>query len=213
MAAPRCGQATGSFFRGADVWATRPCGAYRWVPQRTAETRAALSWTSVRCPWCAGNDDKVVDSRAADDGAVIRRRRECLACTRRYTTFERIEDVPLIVVKRNGTRQPFDRAKLLRGLRAATKNGSLHELQIDAIVGEIEEQVRLEAGPEVSSEAIGRTVLGVLRVHDGVAYVRFASVHQSFTDAHQLAEAAAEVSGPARELPGHSAGPALPDND
>ena len=122
-----------------------------------------------------------------------------MACSRRYTTFERIEEVPLVVVKRNGNRQPFERAKLLRGLRAATKNGSLHELQIEALVGEIEEQVRLDAGPEVSSEAIGRAVLGLLRIHDGVAYVRFASVHQSFTDAHQLAEAAAEVAGPTRE--------------
>ena len=158
----------------------------------------AVALASVRCPWCTGNDDKVVDSRAAEDGAVIRRRRECLACTRRYTTFERIVDVPLTVVKRNGTRQPFDRGKLLRGLQAATKNGSLHDLQIEALVAEIEEQVRLDAGPEVTTEAIGKAVLGVLRVHDGVAYVRFASVHQSFTDAQQLAEAAAEVAGPTR---------------
>ena len=82
--------------------------------------------------------------------------------------------------------------------QAATKNGSLHDLQIEALVAEIEEQVRLDAGPEVTSEAIGKAVLGVLRIHDGVAYVRFASVHQSFTDAQQLAEAAAEVSGPTR---------------
>lgn len=180
----------------------------------------AVALSSVRCPWCAGNDDKVVDSRSAEDGAVIRRRRECLACTRRYTTFERIEDVPLTVVKRNGTRQPFDRGKLLRGLQAATKNGSLHDLQIEALVAEIEEQVRLDAGPEVTSEAIGKAVLGVLRIHDGVAYVRFASVHQSFTDAHQLAEAAAEFAGPTRaeaehdpevsELPGSADG-SLPD--
>lgn len=177
----------------------------------------AVALSPVRCPWCSGNDDKVVDSRAAEDGAVIRRRRECLACTRRYTTFERIEDVPLTVVKRDGTRQPFDRGKLLRGLQAATKNGSLHDLQTSALAAEIEEQVRLDAGPEVTSEAIGKAVLGVLRIHDGVAYVRFASVHQSFTDAHQLAEAAAEVAGPTRaeaeqdpatsESPGSSGGP------
>ena len=176
----------------------------------------AVALTFVRCPWCAGNDDKVVDSRAAEDGAAIRRRRECLACTRRYTTFERIEDVPLTVLKRNGTRQPFDRGKLLRGLQAATKNGSLHVLQIEALVAEIEEQVRLDAGPDVTSEAIGKAVLGVLRIHDGVAYVRFASVHQSFTDAHQLAEAAAEVSGPSRAqvLPDLevSESPGLPDD-
>lgn len=152
----------------------------------------------MRCPWCSGNDDKVVDSRAAEDASVIRRRRECLSCSRRYTTFERVEDVALVVVKRNGTRQAFDRGKLLRGLRAATKNGSLHDVHVDALAAEIEEQVRFESGPEVSSEAIGRAVLALLRQHDGVAYVRFASVHQSFTDAQQLAEAAAEVAGPAR---------------
>ena len=167
----------------------------------------AVALLSVRCPWCAGNDDKVVDSRAAEDGAVIRRRRECLACNRRFTTFERIEDVPLTVVKRNGTRQPFDRGKLLRGLQAATKNSSLHELQIEALVAEIEEQVRLDAGPEVTSEAIGKAVLDALRIHDGVAYVRFASVHQSFTDAHQLAEAAAEVAGPVRSEAEHEGEP------
>lgn len=127
---------------------------------------------------------------------MIRRRRECLECSRRFTTFERIEEVPLTVIKRSGLRQPFDRAKLLRGLRAATKNGPLHELQVDALAVDIEEQVRLDAGQEVASEVIGQAVLDALRVHDGVAYVRFASVYQSFTDAIQLAQAAAEVAGP-----------------
>ena len=150
----------------------------------------------VRCPWCSSNDDKVVDSRAAEDGAVIRRRRECLECSRRYTTFERIEEVALTVIKRSGLRQPFDRAKLLRGLRAATKNGPLHTLQVEALAADIEEQVRLEVGYEVATEIIGRCVLEALKAHDGVAYVRFASVHQSFTDAQQMAQAAAEVAGP-----------------
>lgn len=147
----------------------------------------------MRCPWCSSSDDKVVDSRSAEEGAVIRRRRECLECSRRFTTFERIEEVPLTVIKRSGLRQPFDRAKLLRGLRAATKNGPLHELQVDALAVDIEEQVRIDAVQEVTSEAIGRAVLDALRTHDGLAYVRFASVHQGFTDANQLAQALAEV--------------------
>jgi transcriptional repressor NrdR len=150
----------------------------------------------MKCPWCSSNDDKVVDSRSAEDGALIRRRRECLECARRFTTFERVEEVPLVVVKRNGTRQPFDRAKLLRGLRAATKNGLLHELQIEAIATEVEEHVRLESGPEVSSEAIGSAVLTAFKTLDAVAYVRFASVYQSFTDPRQLAEAVAQVASP-----------------
>ena len=165
----------------------RPRG-HQWLPTCSLEI--------VRCPWCSSNDDKVVDSRAGEDGAVIRRRRECLECSRRFTTFERIEEVPLTVIKRSGLRQPFDRTKLVRGLRAATKNGSLHELQVDALAVDIEEQVRIDVGQEVTTEAIGRAVLDALRTLDGVAYVRFASVHQSFTDAQQLAEAAAEVAGP-----------------
>lgn len=113
------------------------------------------------------------------------------------------------MVKRSGVRQPFDRAKLLRGLRAATKNGPLHDLQVEAVAVDIEEQVRLDGGPEVSSEAIGRAVLSALKQHDGVAYVRFASVYQSFTDAQQLAEAVAEVHSAAvvgGETPGHPQG-------
>lgn len=165
------------------------------APVNLAETRAC-SVVTVRCPWCSSNDDKVVDSRAAEDGAVIRRRRECLECNRRFTTFERIEEVALTVLKRSGIRQPFDRAKLLRGLQAATKNGPLHPLQVEALAADVEEQVRLDAGQEVSSAVIGRCVLEALKSHDGVAYVRFASVYQSFTDAQQMAEAAAEVAAP-----------------
>jgi transcriptional repressor NrdR len=126
-------------------------------------------------------DDKVVDSRVADDGAAIRRRRECLACGRRFTTFERVEEVPLVVVKRSGDREPFDRQKVVAGLRAACKNRPVGDEQLEAIGSEVEEGLRLE-GPEVSSQQIGLTVLDRLRHVDEVAYVRFASVYKGFDD-------------------------------
>jgi transcriptional repressor NrdR len=134
----------------------------------------------MRCPSCASQEDKVVDSRTADDGAAIRRRRACLACGRRFTTYERIEEVPLVVVKRSGQRESFDRAKLAAGLRAATKNrGAI--AQVEALAAELEEQFRLE-GPEVASQSIGVAVLDRLRDLDEVAYLRFASVYKGFED-------------------------------
>jgi len=95
------------------------------------------SLVSVRCPWCLADDDRVVDSRVAEDGAAIRRRRECSGCGHRYTTFERIDEIPLIVIKRSGMRQPFDRAKLIDGLRAATKNRPVTEDQLDVVAREV----------------------------------------------------------------------------
>lgn len=134
----------------------------------------------MRCPACSSIDDKVVDSRLADDGGAIRRRRECLGCGRRYTTFERIEEVPLVVVKRSGERQPFDRGKVVAGVAAAAKNRPAAD-DADSIGAEIEEAMRLE-GAEVTSEQIGLAVLDRLRSLDEVAYVRFASVYKGFED-------------------------------
>jgi transcriptional repressor NrdR len=136
---------------------------------------------AVRCPACSSLDDKVVDSRMADDGAAIRRRRECLACGRRYTTFERVEEVALVVVKRSGHREPFDRAKVVCGLRAATKNRPVTDERMEAVAAEVEEELRL-LGPEVTSEQVGLAVLERLRVVDEVAYLRFASVYKGFED-------------------------------
>jgi transcriptional repressor NrdR len=135
----------------------------------------------VRCPSCSSPDDKVVDSRAADDGSSIRRRRECLGCGRRFTTYERIEESPVFVLKRNGLRVPFERAKVLAGLRAATKNLAIAPEALEAIAQEVEENVRIE-GPEVTSADVGLMVLDRLRAVDAVAYVRFASVYRTFTD-------------------------------
>ena len=137
---------------------------------------------SVRCPACSALDDKVVDSRLAEEGAAIRRRRECLRCGRRFTTYERFEELPLMVVKRSGQRQPFDRGKIVVGLRAAAKNRPLSADQMEAIATEVEEAMRLE-GPDVTSQQVGLAVLDRLRASDEVAYVRFASVYKGFSDA------------------------------
>jgi transcriptional repressor NrdR len=139
------------------------------------------SFRGVRCPSCASVDDKVVDSRQADDGAAIRRRRECLSCGRRFTTFERVEEAVLTVVKRSGDREPFERAKVVSGMLSATKNRPVTAEQLTAVAAEVEEELRLH-GPEVSSEQIGLAVLERLRVLDDVAYVRFASVYKGFED-------------------------------
>ena len=138
----------------------------------------------MRCPSCANVDDKVVDSRVADDGAAIRRRRECLSCGRRFTTYERIEriDDVLVVLKRSGQREAFDRGKVVSGVRSAAKNRPVSAEQMDAVAAEVEERLRME-GPEVTSEQIGLAVLERLRAIDDVAYLRFASVYKGFTGA------------------------------
>jgi transcriptional repressor NrdR len=127
-------------------------------------------------------DDKVVDSRAADDGAAIRRRRECLTCGRRFTTYERLEEIPFVTVKRSGQRVPFDRSKVVAGVLAAAKNRPVNAEQAQALAAEVEEALRLE-GQEVTTQQIGLAVLDRLRRLDEVAYLRFASVYKGFTGA------------------------------
>jgi transcriptional repressor NrdR len=127
-------------------------------------------------------DDKVVDSRMTDDGGTIRRRRECVACGHRYTTFERHEEQPVVVVKRSGDRVPFDRSKIEAGVVAAAKGRPVTLEQIGLLAETLEDWCRLQGG-EVSSERIGLTVLDELRDLDEVAYVRFASVYKGFDDA------------------------------
>jgi transcriptional repressor NrdR len=136
---------------------------------------------NVRCPACSSVDDKVVDSRLADDGVAIRRRRECLRCGRRFTTFERLEESPLTVIKRSGQRQPFDRAKVVQGIRAAAKNRPISAGQMETLAAEVEELMRLE-GADVTSQQVGLAVLDQLRTVDDVAYLRFASVYKDFAD-------------------------------
>jgi transcriptional repressor NrdR len=136
----------------------------------------------VRCPYCDTEADKVVDSRLAEEGRAIRRRRECLACGRRYTTFERAEEVPMVVRKRDGSEEQFDRAKIVEGLRRAAKNRPVTAEQIEDIGAEIEESLRAEGRREVGSSDIGRLVLERLGAVDEVAYLRFASVYKSFQE-------------------------------
>lgn len=136
----------------------------------------------MRCPYCSSEEDKVVDSRVAEDGRAIRRRRECLGCGRRFTTFERIEDTPLIVTKRDGIEEPFDRSKIAEGIRRACKNRPVSDEQIDALAEEVEEAVRADGSRRVQSAEIGRLVLDRLRTLDDVAYLRFASVYKGFQE-------------------------------
>jgi transcriptional repressor NrdR len=136
----------------------------------------------VRCPYCDSLDDKVVDSRLAEEGRSIRRRRECLSCGRRYTTFERAEETPLLVRKRDGSLEPFDRSKIAEGLRRASKNRPVTANDIEAIATDVEESLRAEGRREVGYSEIGRVVLERLAGLDNVAYLRFASVYKSFQE-------------------------------
>ena len=139
----------------------------------------------VRCPACGSFDDKVIDSRQADDGSSIRRRRVCIACARRFTTFERVEEAALVVTKRSGERVPFDRAKIEAGVRAAAKGRPLaedHDPAVEDLASAVEDRLRLEGRDSVPSEEIGRSVLEQLRELDPVAAVRFASVYLGFDD-------------------------------
>ncbi len=133
----------------------------------------------MRCPKCQTDDTKVIDSREAEDGTAIRRRRSCVSCAHRFTTYERFEEVPLVVVKSNGQREPFDRAKIIAGVSAACKGRPVTAEQIEQLGESIEDVARLE-GPEVSSATIGVEVLDRLRQLDEVAYLRFASVYKGF---------------------------------
>jgi transcriptional repressor NrdR len=136
---------------------------------------------AVRCPYCQTADDKVVDSRPAEDGAAIRRRRECLTCGRRFTTYERLEELPFVVVKRGGMKEPFERAKVEAGIHRAVAHRPVPEGAVEAMAAEIEEELRA-ASAEVTTEQVGLAVLDRLRVLDPVSYLRFASVYKGFED-------------------------------
>ncbi len=136
----------------------------------------------MRCPYCGTEQDKVVDSRIAEEGRAIRRRRECLGCTRRYTTFERAEEVPLIVVKRDDLEEPFDRAKIVEGIRRACKNRPVTDAEISAMAEDVEESLRALSVRRIPSSEIGKRVLERLKDFDEVAYLRFASVYKDFQE-------------------------------
>ena len=142
----------------------------------------------MRCPYCKQNQDRVIDSRASADGFSIRRRRECEACGRRFTTYERMEETPLRVVKKDGSRVPFDREKIRSGLEKACYKRPISESQIEAIICDVEADVYQEFDREVPSRYIGEKVFSSLRALDQVAFVRFASVYREFKDVNDFVE-------------------------
>lgn len=135
----------------------------------------------MRCPWCDHQADRVVDSRPAEGGRAIRRRRECLRCGRRFTTFERVEEVGLVVIKRDGSKEPFLREKVVAGVRKAIVNRPVTEEQVAALADGVEDALR-RLGPEVTSQQVGLEVLSRLGELDQVAYMRFASVYKDFQE-------------------------------
>ena len=141
------------------------------------------------CPFCQHTDSRVLESRSAESGCSIRRRRECLNCQRRFTTYERIEFVPIIVVKRDGTCESFDRSKLLRGMIRACEKTGITQTVLEAIIDEIEAQLQARDRHQVSSVEIGEMVLQYLQDVSEVAYVRFASVYRQFKGVRDFAEA------------------------
>ena len=145
----------------------------------------------MRCPFCQADDDKVIDSRAAEHGGAIRRRRECLACTQRFTTYERVEEVVVLVRKRGGTLESFDGQKLVAGIERAA-SGRIDDDAVHEIVAQVEAHLRT-MGPEVTSDVIGVAVLERLRALDQVAYLRFASVYKGFEDAADFARELGEL--------------------
>ena len=136
----------------------------------------------MRCPYCDSEEDKVVDSRLAEEGRAIRRRRECIGCGRRYTSFERAEEVPLLIAKRSGEEEPFDRDKVIEGIHRACKNRPVTDAEILAIADDVEEAMRADVRRPIPSAEVGREVLERLRLIDEVAYLRFASVYKDFQE-------------------------------
>lgn len=147
----------------------------------------------MRCPFCQNQDTDVLDTRKLNEGETIRRRRKCRACGRRFTTYERVESVSLTVVKKNGEREPYDREKLMRGVRTACYRRPVSAQQIEELVNDVEAMLMSLDATEVDSSVIGDQVMLRLRELDEVAYIRFASVYRSFADIGKLREAVEEL--------------------
>lgn len=142
----------------------------------------------MKCPFCSFADSKVVDSRPTDEGSSIRRRRECLKCLKRFTTYETVERMPLMLVKRDGSRQPYDRQKLLSGVMKACEKRPVSQIRLEQLVDTVEQRLFSSVEPEISSKTIGEIVMEELREIDEVAYVRFASVYRQFKDINTFME-------------------------
>lgn len=147
----------------------------------------------MRCPYCATDRDRVIDSRPAEDGAAIRRRRQCEACSQRFSTYERVEHAPLSVRKRNGDLQPFEPERISAGMVKATANLELEPDQVRIAAARVEAHLRAMGRKEIGTDEIGGHVLEALRSLHHVAYLRFASVHKSFTSADDFADALAAL--------------------
>ncbi len=147
----------------------------------------------MRCPSCEHEDSKVIDSRSAEDGMAIRRRRECLECGHRFTTYERLGERPVIVIKSDGSSEAFDREKLMRGLLIACAKRPVTHEQMDLLITDIETTLRLSSSGEVGSKDLGEMVLARLAHIDEVAYVRFASVYKDFKSVEEFSQALADV--------------------
>ncbi|BCJ88265.1 transcriptional regulator NrdR [Effusibacillus dendaii] len=142
----------------------------------------------MRCPYCYHNDSRVLESRASEDHASIRRRRECPACLKRFTTYEKVEMAPLLIIKKDNRREEFSREKLLRGILKACEKRPIAMESIEQAVDAIEREIRSEYDKEVPAERIGEKVMEKLRAIDAVAYVRFASVYRQFRDVETFAQ-------------------------
>jgi len=140
----------------------------------------------VNCPFCGHVDDKVIDSRASSEGSSVRRRRECLACGKRFTTYEVVEEMPLLVVKKDGRRQPFDRKKISNGVQKACEKRPVSSERIEELVTSVEREIYRKFEREVFSKDIGALLMDKLALLDEVAYVRFASVYRQFKDVNQF---------------------------
>ena len=155
----------------------------------------------MRCPNCASLDTQVKDSRPTEDSSVIRRRRVCLSCNFRFTTFERVQLRELVVIKRNGRRVPFDRDKLLRSVQIALRKRPVEPERIDQVVSKIVRELESQGESEISSEAVGEAVMEALRQLDDVAYVRFASVYRNFREAKDFEAVLDELSSEEGDKP------------
>lgn len=147
----------------------------------------------MRCPSCGHPESKVVDSRPSDDGAAIRRRRECLACQHRFTTYERLGDNPMLIMKSDGSAETYDRNKLMRGVTVACAKRPISPEQINTLIDDIESELRLAPRNEIQSKDLGTMVLDRLEQLDDVAYVRFASVYKDFKNIEEFASALEEL--------------------
>ena len=149
----------------------------------------------MRCPYCNEDDSRVVDSRSNEDSSITRRRRECIACKRRFTTYERLEERPFLVIKKGGAREPFNREKIIKGITRACEKRPISMDEIELMVTDIEKELRNNFDREVGSVEIGEMIMDRLQKIDDVAYVRFASVYRQFTDVNGFIKTIEQLKG------------------